>query len=208
MKEIDFDINESPFKNFLSSRYSISSKIDIKNLWSYSKENDLSFFITSLGCLINSLNSVSVLRRRIIDGKVIEFDKLDAITPIIDTNDNILEIRLSPPSSFKSFKKWYDYALNEKEKVISGKKEVFSIPMSKRDEKPIANFSCIPWVDFDSITSCIENPHQVQPLVSWGKVNENKMMSVAITVNHILVYGKDLGKFYIEVQKNFDNFKI
>ena len=77
--------------------------------------------------------------------------------------------------------------------------------MEKRDEINIANFSCIPWVDFDMITSAIVTSTQIQPLITWGKVNKNYEMSVAITVSHIFVNGRELGYFYDNAQKEFDN---
>ena len=77
--------------------------------------------------------------------------------------------------------------------------------VSERDVINIANFSCIPWVDFDTITSIIDTPKQTQPLVTWGKVNKDYEMSVAITVSHIFVNGRELGYFYENAQKEFDN---
>ena len=73
MKEIEFDLENNPFINFLSSRYSMSARVNVENLWNYSKEEDLSFFVMSLGALMNSINKIPEMKRRIIDGKVIEF---------------------------------------------------------------------------------------------------------------------------------------
>lgn len=80
--------------------------------------------------------------------------------------------------------------------------------MNKRDIEPIANFSCIPWIDFNEITSPIASPHQCQPLITWGKVDENKKMSLAIATTHIFVYGEHIASFYENAQKNFNNKKF
>ena len=53
-------------------------------------------------------------------------------------------------------------------------------------------------------TSGILTGNQIQPLITWGKVNENYEMSVAITVSHIFVNGSELGLFYKKVQENFN----
>ena len=55
MKEIDFDLENNPFINFLSSRYTMSARVNVENLWIKSKEQDLSFFVMSLGALMNAL---------------------------------------------------------------------------------------------------------------------------------------------------------
>ncbi|MDR2873488.1 MAG: hypothetical protein LBV42_01890 [Methanobrevibacter sp.] len=84
MKEIEFDIKKSPFSKFFSFRY---SKIDTQNLWNFSKENNLSFFILSLGALLQGLSSVPKLRKRIIDDKAMEFQSLDVVITIMDKNE-------------------------------------------------------------------------------------------------------------------------
>ena len=38
MKEIDFDLENNPFINFLSSRYTMSARVNVENLWIKSKE--------------------------------------------------------------------------------------------------------------------------------------------------------------------------
>lgn len=64
------------------------------------------------------------------------------------------------------------------------------------DETNIANFSCMPWFDFNVIINCIIDGKAIQPLITWGKVNKNYEMSVAITFNPIFVNGRELGYFY------------
>jgi chloramphenicol O-acetyltransferase type A len=77
--------------------------------------------------------------------------------------------------------------------------------MIERESYPIANFSCMPWMDFDSLTTCISHPHQTQPLVNWGKIRDDGKMSVAITCNHIFVSGKELSQFYDKSQEYFNH---
>ena len=79
MKEIDFDLENNPFINFLVPSFSISARINVEHLWKFSKENNMSFFVLSLGALMNGLNDIPEMRRRIIDDKVFEFKSLDAL---------------------------------------------------------------------------------------------------------------------------------
>lgn len=207
MKKIDFDLKNNPFINFQSSRYTMSSRINVEKLWKFCKKNDYSFFILSLGCLMNGLNSVSNLKRRIIDEKAIEYDYLEGVSPIMNEDlETYREMRVKTPQEFEDIFKWHDYVRELSEEILSGRSEGFEMEMEKRDFTNIANFSCIPWVDFDSVTSCVLNPHQIQPLITWGKVNDDYEMSVSITVSHIFVNGRDLGYFYENTQKEFDLF--
>lgn len=207
MKEIEFNLDENPFINFLSARYSMSARINVEKLWNYCKQNDKSFFIMSLGCLMNAVNSVPQLKRRIIDGKAIEYDHLEGLTPIMnEENDIYREMRVRIPQEFDSILEWHDYVRKLSDDILTGENEGFICDMEDRDLTNIANFSCIPWVDFDMLTNCVVDGRAIQPLITWGKVNEDYEMSVSITVSHIFVNGRELGYFYENAQKEFDDF--
>ena len=206
MKEIDFDLENNPFINFLSSRYTMSARVNVENLWIKSKEQDLSFFVMSLGALMNALNDIPQMRRRIIDGKVIEFESLDAVCPIMDKEETVFkEIRIEGPQRFYNILKWHDYVVDYQLNVLEGVDKAFDVDTMERDKINIANFSCIPWVDFDSITNATAAGNAIQPLITWGKVNDNYEMTVSITVSHIFVNGLELAKFYKNAQENFDS---
>jgi chloramphenicol O-acetyltransferase type A len=207
MREIEFNLDENPFVDMLSSRYSISARVNVEKLWKYCKENDKSFFIMSLGCLMNASNNIDAFKRRIIDGKAVEFDHMDGTSPIMDENNDVyLEMRVEPPQNFSDIFEWHDYVKDLTQSILSGEVEGFSLDMHLRDSENIINFSCIPWVDFDSITTCIVESTQIQPLITWGRMNENYEMTVAITVSHIFVNGRELGYFYENVQNEFNQF--
>ena len=206
MKEIDFDLENNPFINFLSSRYTMSARINVENLWIKSKEQDLSFFVMSLGALMNALNDIPQMRRRIIDGGVIEFESLDAVCPIMDKDETVFkEIRIEAPQRFHNILKWHDYVVDYQLNVLEGVDNAFEVDTLERDKINIANFSCIPWVDFDSITNATAAGNAIQPLITWGKVNDDYEMTVSITVSHIFVNGLELAKFYKNAQENFDS---
>lgn len=207
MKEIEFDLDGNPFIDFLSSRYTISARINVEKLWKYCKEHDKSFFVMSLGCLMNSVNAVPNLKRRIINDKAIEFDYLEGTCPIMDEDNEVyMEMRVMTPQCFANILEWHDYVRRLSSDILSGKKDGFSLDMEKRDIENIANFSCIPWIDFDSITTAIVTNRQIQPLITWGKVNDEYEMTVSISVSHIFVNGRELGIFYENAQQEFGKF--
>lgn len=208
MREIEFNLDENPFINFQSARYSMSARVNVEKLWNWCHENGKSFFIMSLGCLMNAVNSVDELKRRIIDNKAVEFNYLDGVTPIMNEDEGIYcEMKVKTPQEFENIIQWHDYVKDLSTDILSGKSENFFIEMEKRDLTNIANFSCIPWVDFDMITNCTVEGKAIQPLITWGKVNENFEMSVSITVSHIFVNGRELGYFYENAQREFNNIE-
>ena len=181
----------------------MSSRINVKSAYDYSKVNDYSFFILSLACLIKAANSIPQFKRRIINNEVIEFDSVDGVTPIMDEKNEIFrEMRVSPSENFNQ---WHDEVRDGMNRILSKKQRGYETYMEERDKDNIINFSCIPWVDFESITTCIVDPHAIQPLITWGKFNEEYKMTVAITVNHIFVNGRELGYFYENAQEIFNS---
>lgn len=208
MKELDFDLKNNPFINFQSARYSMSARVNVEKLWNWCHDNEKSFFVMSLGCLMNAVNSVPQLKRRIIDGKVIEYEYLDGVSPIMDEgNDIYREMRVKVPQEFNDILEWHDYVRELIENILSDGEEGFFCAMEERDLTNIANFSCIPWIDFDMLTNCTVDGNAIQPLITWGKVNEDYEMSVSITVSHIFVNGRELAYFYENAQREFDSFK-
>ena len=206
MREIDFNLDENPFIDFLSGRYSMSARINVEKLWNFCKENEKSFFFFFFFCLMNAVNSVPQLKRRIIDGNAVEYEHLDGVCPIMEEeNDIYREMRVKIPQEFDDIFEWHDYVRKLTNDILNGKNEGFICEMENRDLTNIANFSCIPWVDFDMITNCIVDGKAIQPLITWGKVNDNYEMSVSITVSHIFVNGRELGYFYENAQKEFDS---
>lgn len=205
MREIEFDLENNPFINFLSARYAISARVNVEKLWNWCHDNDKSFFVMSLGCLMNAVNSVPQLKRRIIGDKVIEYDYLEGLSPIMDEGNEIYrEMRVKIPQEFDDVLQWHDYVRNMSSDILSGKMEGYFIEMEERDKTNVANFSCIPWVDFDMLTNCTVDARAAQPLVTWGKVNDDYEMSVSITVSHIFVNGRELAHFYENAQREFD----
>ena len=180
--------------------------MDVEKAWNYSKQNNKSFFIIALYCLLSGLNDVDELRMRIIDDEAVIYDTINAVTPIMNKEKTVFkEIEVEPIKKEQSFDEWYDYVSKKIENTLNASVEAFEVSPYERDTIPIANFSCIPWVDFDTMTNITLDARQIMPAITWGKVNENLQMSVSITVSHIFVYGEHLGQFYERIQYYFDN---
>lgn len=206
MKKLDFDLKNNPFINFQSARYAMSARVNVEKLWKWCHENDKSFYVMSMGCILNAVNSVPQLKRRILNNEAIEHDYLDGVTPIMDEDKGIYrEMRVKVPQEFDDIIQWHDYVRKLIDDILTCKNDGFICEMDERDYTNIVNLSCIPWVDFDMLTNCTVDGRAIQPLVTWGKVNDDYEMSISITVSHIFVNGRELGYFYENAQKEFDN---
>lgn len=111
------------------------------------------------------------------------------------------EIEVVPPSEFDDIYKWCEYVENKKN---NSENNQYEVNPDLRDSEPIANFSCVPWIDFDSMTNIIASAHQVMPVISWGKLVDGKI-SVSLSASHIFIFGYHFKLFYENIEKYLNN---
>lgn len=200
-KILDINYESLPFLDFQSTRYSMTFKINIGQVYNISKANKIPFFNLTSACILSAINEIPEFKKRIINKEVIEYENISAITPILQKDKSTKEIELPPLKYFKTFKEWNDYIQYKKENI---EKEQFTVPANKRDEEPIVNFSCIPWIHFDSMTNVVFSPLQIYPVIAWGKLEDNKI-PISLTVSHIFFFGYHFKLFHDGVEKYFNN---
>ena len=200
-KVLDIKYESLPFLDFHSTRYSMTAKVNISKTYEYSKNYKIPFFNLTSACILSAINEIPEFKKRIINKQVVEFENVSAITPILLEDKSIKEIELPPLNYFKSFNEWNDYIQYKKKNID---KEQFNLPPSKRDEEPIVNFSCIPWIHFESMTNITYSPLQIYPVIAWGKMEDGKI-PISLTVSHIFFFGYHFKLFYENVEKYFNN---
>ncbi|ORX52254.1 chloramphenicol O-acetyltransferase [Piromyces finnis] len=191
-KVLDVKVENLPFTNFLTSRYSMTVRIPAQQTYDFAKSEGMSFFNLTTACLLKAINEIPEFKYRIKDGHVVEYEKINAISPIMQPDHSICEIEIKPISEFNSIKEWNSYIENKKKNIEDNQ---FIVEPSLRDVLPIANFSCIPWINFDSMTNIIAEPNQIMPVVSWGKFVDGKI-PISLTASHIFVFGWQFKLFY------------
>ena len=200
-KTLDIKYESLPFLDFQSTRYSMTVKVKIGKIYTLSKEKKIPFFNLTSACILSAINEIPEFKKRIINKKVVEFERVTAITPILQEDKTIREIELPPLDYFKSFNEWNDYIQYKKKNI---EKEGFNLESSKRDEEPIVNFSCIPWLHFESMTNVTYSPLQIYPVIAWGKLVDGTI-PISLTVSHIFFFGYHFKLFYEGVEKYFSN---
>ena len=200
-KLLDIKYESLPFTDFLCPRYSMTVKVKAQKLYDYAKKNNIPFFNLTSACILKVINEIPEFKKRIINKQVYEFENISAITPILLKDNSIKEIEMPPLHYFKTFKEWNEYIQYKKKNIDI---ENFQCDGFKRDEEPIVNFSCIPWLHFESMTNVVSSSHQIYPVISWGKLEDNKI-PISLTISHIFFFGYHFKLFYEGVEKYFNN---
>ena len=200
-KELDIKVDKLPFKDFLTSRYSMTVRVNAQNTYDYSKNNNLPFFNMTSACILEAINEIPEFKRRIIDDKVYEYEKINAVSPIMQDDYSIREIEILPLSEHESLEEYNSYIENKKENIEDNQ---FLVEPSLRDMLPICNLSCIPWINFDSMTNIIASSNQLMPVISWGKLVDGKI-PVSLTASHVFIFGYHFRLFYEKIENYLDN---
>lgn len=166
------------------------------------KKKTYLFFNLTAEAILEGLNQVSELKRRIVDNKVIEFDKLNGVTPILQENFSIREIEFQPMSDFKDIFTWNDYLEDKKANIVN-----YCVDPFERDSKPVANLSCVKWIDFDAMDHIVLEPKQCTPVIAWGKMVDGKV-PLPLSANHMFVFGYHFHLFYENVEKYLANLSL
>lgn len=114
-KKLDFTEDDLKInKLFVSSRYSITSLINCENLYSFSKENNFSFFNICVAAIYKTIESIPELRTFMIYGEGREYEHINIVLPLINEDTTVENICIESIDNFKSFKEWNDFLQNIK----------------------------------------------------------------------------------------------
>lgn len=76
--------------------------------------------------------------------------------------------------------------------------------MHKKHILTLCNLSCIPWINFDSMTNIIAEPNQIMPVIAGGKLVDEKI-PVSLTASHVFIFGYHFKLFYEKLEYYLEN---
>ena len=197
------------FINMRTSIYDMTVRMDVTNLVNYCRETKQSFFVNFLYLALRELNAIPEFRMRIHDGEPYIYDKIDCSFTI--ANDYGYFVNRS--AEYTPYDDFYKNVLAIIEKA---KTEKNTHPeTSDLERTDLLYFSCIPWVDFQSMTLPVittpygsdDQTYNIVPCIGWGKyVDENGRykMSMHMKISHAFVDGKPLADAFNNIQKSVD----
>ena len=150
------------------------------------------FFRSFLYALARAANAVPELRRRLLDGQVVEFDRCcPSYTAMKDSGVYVYCLVDSGLLPYEDF-------------LTDGKRrqaEALKGEGLAESGDPLSNFfvSCVPWLAYTQLKHPVIGPEDTNPRFSWGKfteMNGRVTMPVTIFVNHALADGLHIAQFY------------
>lgn len=178
----------------------VTVNIDITGLLQRIKSEKIPFFLTVCYCISNAANSVAEFRQRIMDGRIIEFDRCQTSHTVALEDGTYCYCTLNGNMPFDQY---IMYAIQEQEKA----KHENSI---EEEETEILNkifISTLPWLSYTALVQPVAIPADSNPRITWGKyfVQEDHMLlPVSVLCHHALVDGMHIAEFYKALEEEIE----
>lgn len=197
------------FINMRTSIYDMTVRMDVTNLVHYCHEQKQSFFANFLYLALRELNGIPEFRMRVHDGEPYIYDHVDCSFTV--ANDYGYFVNRS--TEYAPYEAFYPKVLAMIERA---KKEKNTHPEeSDLNRTDLLYFSCIPWVDYQSMTLPVitapygsdDQTYNIVPCIGWGKYTEENgryKMSLHMKISHAFVDGKPLADAFNHIQKALD----
>lgn len=191
------------YKDFDDPFFNITANLDVTALYHFCKENQLSLFLSNLHCALETVNEISEFKRRLLDGKVVEYEEINIGSTILHDDETF---------SFCYFGRDTDiFEFNKKgQKNIDKQNQSKSLD-PRLNELNSIHCSVIPWLAFTSFKHAknFGNNNSI-PKLTFGKIfdeGNRKKMPLSVAVNHALVDGLHVGRYFEKLQKRIDRLK-
>lgn len=190
------------FKNYDSPFFNITANVDVTPVYRFGKENNYSFFLLSLYCSSKAANSVEEFRYRIQGNKLICYNEVKPGCTILMEDESFRYAYFSWETDYREFHRLGLETINQLKS-----NPVFE-PQPHIDN--IIYYTVIPWVSFTSFEHAkMHNPEDSIPRISIGKYfwqNERLLMPVSVQVNHAIMDGLHVGKYFEKFQEFLNQF--
>lgn len=191
------------FKDYEDPFFNFSANIDVTRLYDFCKQNDLGYALSALYFSQLAVNKISEFKIRLVDGRLIEFERIDATQTILNDDETF---------SFAYFEMKddvFEFVANGRD-ALEKYKALKSFDV-ERDRYDLIYYSVIPWVSFTSFKHASRlDKTQTVPRIVFGKMfeeNAHRKMPISVEANHRIMDGFHVGRYFIEFQEMINSLQ-
>jgi chloramphenicol O-acetyltransferase type A len=181
---------DDPFFNF-------TANVDITRLYRFTKANGLSIALASLFYVMTAANEIREFRIRLLDGRLVEFDRIHATQTILNDDETISFAYFEMRPDVFDFDRAGKAALEKYKRL-----KTFDVESDRVD---LIYFSVIPWVSFTSFKHATRlDRTQTVPRIVFGKIFDegaSKKIPLSVEANHTIMDGLHVGKLFNRFQE-------
>lgn len=207
-RELDLDSWERKssfefFRDYKDPFFNMAANVDVSRLYAFCKERDWPFSIAALYCSIATANEIREFRLRMIDEKVVEFDRVEASQTMLN-EDNTFSFCYFPWCD--TIEEFVEEGRRSREKY--GALRSFDVETGRLD---MIFYSVIPWVSFTSFKHANSGDNrQTVPRMVFGRMFEqsgSRLMPFSVEAHHCLMDGYHVGRYFNLFQEKLDSFE-
>jgi len=189
------------FSSFNHPHFGMTANVDLTLFHPFVKQQGVSITVAIAYMLSRTANGIPEFRQRIRDGQVVEHDIVHPSITVLGEEDLFGFCMLDYMDAFSAF------ATNAAEKIayVKGHPTLQDPP----GQDNLLFMTVIPWVSFTSFMHPMQfHPEDSVPRFAWGKLfeeNNQVRLPLGVQAHHALMDGIHMGRYYSEVQDNFNH---
>jgi chloramphenicol O-acetyltransferase type A len=188
------------FKDYEDPFFNFSANVDVTALYSFCRRNELSYALAALFYSQLTVNQIREFRIRLLDGRLVEFDSIEATQTILNDDETFSFAYFEARSDVFEFDRAGRKALEKYKRL-----KTFDVEGDRLD---LIYYSVIPWVSFTSFKHASRvDRRQTVPRIVFGKRfidGDRYKMPVSVEANHTIMDGLHVGRYFILLQELFD----
>ncbi|MEM6719981.1 MAG: CatA-like O-acetyltransferase [Bacteroidota bacterium] len=192
------------FNTFQDPFFAVAAPMDVTKAYAFAKASGNSFFAVYLHDCMKAINDIEAFHYRIEnDTEVVIHDAIHASATIMRPDKTFGFSFIDYDDDFDTFKQ---NVADEKERILNST-ELFP-PKNTAD---CVFASALPWINFTGHKEPFHGKKESVPRIAFGKmetVDDKKIMTVAVSVNHALMDGYHVGQFTEKFQEYLLNHEI
>jgi chloramphenicol O-acetyltransferase type A len=189
------------FRDYEDPFFNITANLDVTRTYRFCKAKDVAFSLAVLFFAVRTANEIREFRLRIVDDKVVEFDRVEGTQTILNDDETFSFCYFPQTDDVIEFDR-VGKAAREKYKALKS----FDVEADRID---LIYFSAIPWISFTSFKHATRHDNrQTVPRMVFGKMFDDgdvKKMPFSVEVHHALMDGIHVGKFFERFQMNLNS---
>ncbi len=183
------------YRNFDAPCFTVTVKVGAEPLYVWAKRRHESFFLLALYAILRAANAVPQVRQRVLpDGRIVEFERIAVMTPIMTASEMFHQIWCEYEPDFAAFR---DAAAPLVAEAGNGS----PAPMEEHGADFLCA-SCVPWLHFEALNPADYAFSQDIPVLTWGRLEDGRI-PVSVKFNHCFVDGLHVGRFFRQLEEGF-----
>ena len=180
--------------------YSICAKVDVRGLVNYCKQSGRRFYPMMISAVTQAVNCICEFKMAKVDDTLGYYDCLSPAYVIFHEDDKTFSCCNSECNG--DYDELYSNLINDMEEY----KDVKGFCVNERRVNTFA-VSCLPLLDFDAINLNVPYvDNYYSPIITWGKYNADKIMTLAVQIDHAVADGYHVSMFFKNLNDILGNY--